>query len=198
VKGLILSQAPRAATLICKFQLSVSQSAPKTICVRCLKRMRSVFTLSRRPRKGRREKCDPNGIIYGNSESSCTPPTSTTRSRRSALADIGWPLRRWQWVRACSLQQLHLISLKSSEPASMLRIFYHALVRWRARALVVKMYQSRLPRWRNFALCRLAQAESQPTNSSRPPGCAELGSARLSVHVTVCAKLLLSLQATWK
>jgi hypothetical protein len=44
-----------------------------------------VYSFTRRPRKGRREKCDPNGIIYGNSESSCTPPpTSTSQTQQRA------------------------------------------------------------------------------------------------------------------
>lgn len=140
-------------------------------------------------RKGRREKCDPNGIIYGDSESSCTPPPTTSSIRRERRHS-GWPLQMAMSMRACSLQQLHLISLKSSRPASVPRIFYRALVCRRCKN-VPKQTSS------VAQLCSLKQ--TQPTNSSWPPGCARAGKcAPRYIYVTVCAKLLLSLQATWK
>jgi hypothetical protein len=62
-----------------------SECAQNNKCALPKKDAIRVYSFTRRPRKGRREKCDPNGIIYGNSESSCTPPpTSTSQTQQRA------------------------------------------------------------------------------------------------------------------
>lgn len=91
---------------------------------------------------------------------SCTPRRLPARRIADAAADIGLtPADGNECALACS-QQLHLISLKSSATS---RAGEYILSRScsLAGARLVKMYQSRLPRWRNFAL--RARSSKEPT-----------------------------------